>query len=208
LCKFGFSDVGDLQQEKRQEKAAKQKVSDDEAEKDEEEEEEEEARPQRRGGLARMQVRRRGKPAGSFAPATPSYARVPLLRMLDRSVQLTLLLTCWGSAASVEESDEEDAAARHNESADEDDVADEGVRPEKKIGAKKLAKLQRKEEAKQIRQVLRPILACGLVLKVSVLLTWWSPVCCVVCAALRCFRPRRRGGRSERRGRSRRKRSG
>lgn len=108
--------------------------------------------------------------------------------MLDLSVQLTLLLTCWGSAASVEESDEEDAAARHNESADEDDVADEGVRPEKKIGAKKLAKLQRKEEAKQIRQVLRPILAwCGLVLKVSVLLTWRSPVCCVVrCAALRC----------------------
>jgi len=77
LCKFGFTDVGDddLQQEKRQEKAAKHKVSDDEAEKDEEEEEEEEARPQRRGGLARMQVRRRGKPAGSFAPATPSYAR-------------------------------------------------------------------------------------------------------------------------------------
>jgi hypothetical protein len=70
------------------------------------------------------------------------------------------LLTCWASAASVEESDgEEDAGARHNESADEDDVADEGVRPEKKIGAKKLAKLQRKEEARQIRQVLRPILA-------------------------------------------------
>lgn len=57
------------------------------------------------------------------------------------------------AAASVEESDEEeDAGARHNESADEDDVADEGVRPEKKIGAKKLAKLQRKEEARQIRQ--------------------------------------------------------
>ncbi|ELR11882.1 uncharacterized protein ACA1_274160, partial [Acanthamoeba castellanii str. Neff] len=55
--------TGKAKREKRQEKAAKQKVSDDEAEKDEEEEEEEEARPQRRGGLARMQVRRRGKPA-------------------------------------------------------------------------------------------------------------------------------------------------
>jgi hypothetical protein len=57
-------------------------------------------------------------------------------------------------AAVVEESsDEEEDAGRHNESADEDQVADDTMRSDKKIGAKKLAKLQRKEEAKQIRQV-------------------------------------------------------
>lgn len=88
----------------------------------EEEEEEEEARPQQRGGGGR----------GGLARMQARRRGKP--------------------AAVVEESsDEEEDAGRHNESADED-IADDTVRPDKKIGAKKLAKLQRKEEAKQIRQ--------------------------------------------------------
>lgn len=55
------------------------------------------------------------------------------------------------ACSAVEDSDDEDAGGQ-NESADED-VGDVPV--QKKIGAKKLAKLQRKEEAKQYRQVLK-----------------------------------------------------
>lgn len=63
--------------------------------------------------------------------------------MMDRRGQLVC-------AAAAEASDEEDVADQ-NVSADEEEV---DVAAPKKIGAKKLAKLQRKEEARQYRQVI------------------------------------------------------
>jgi len=91
--------------------AAKDSAEEEEEEEEEDTEEEEEQRNglPRRGGLARLQLRRRGK---QKPPSEPSLEDV--------------------GAESPSESD---------------------TRPTKRVGAKKLAKMQRKEEARQNRQV-------------------------------------------------------
>jgi len=90
--------------------AAKDSAEEEEEEEEEDTEEEEEQRNglPRRGGLARLQLRRRGK---QKPPSEPSLEDV--------------------GAESPSESD---------------------TRPTKRVGAKKLAKMQRKEEARQNRQ--------------------------------------------------------